>query len=178
MRRQHNYLKKEQTRLMHELPLSNFGPGRVPKHLTPQIIVSQAKKRTIQRNKKQQQEHILLKQFTARGVFKNRYFDLDLECPLSLLDHKQDSANGSDPQSDATLQEFLGYESDQESDVLIEKEGESQDEFQEAHENNSSDSPHWEQDKELDEGFIITETSEKHYLNRSPPQLLETVASV
>lgn len=40
-------LRDEERKLIAELPLSNFGPQRVPKHLTADIILGQIKKRKI-----------------------------------------------------------------------------------------------------------------------------------
>jgi hypothetical protein len=54
-------IQDEQQNLLEELPLSNFGPDRTPNHITPELIIGQAKKRKINRTKKEQKEHIMLK---------------------------------------------------------------------------------------------------------------------
>lgn len=51
--REINIYKGEQLNLLAVLPLSNFGPERTPKHITPELILGQAKKRAINRNKKE-----------------------------------------------------------------------------------------------------------------------------
>lgn len=44
-------LEDEEKRLLNELPLSSFGPMRVPRHLTADIVLGQIKKRKIDRTK-------------------------------------------------------------------------------------------------------------------------------
>jgi hypothetical protein len=51
--RQINMIREEQLNLLAELPLSNFGPERTPNHITPELLISQAKKRSIKRTKKE-----------------------------------------------------------------------------------------------------------------------------
>ena len=51
--RQVELIKDEQFNMMDELPLSNYGPERTPNHITPELIIGQARKRRINRNKKE-----------------------------------------------------------------------------------------------------------------------------
>ena len=51
--RQIGVILDEQNNLLDELPLSNFGPERTPNHITPELIIGQAKKRRITRTKKE-----------------------------------------------------------------------------------------------------------------------------
>ena len=53
IKRQIDVIKDEQQNLQDELPLSNYGPERTPNHITPELILGQAKKRKINRNKKE-----------------------------------------------------------------------------------------------------------------------------
>lgn len=79
----------------------------MPKQINAEIILGQLKKRKIERNKTKQKTHTLLKQFTTRGIAKNRYFDLNCDNPFS--EKSMQSQEGS--QDDDTLREFLGFES-------------------------------------------------------------------
>ena len=89
---------------METIPISSFGSVRVPRTVTPEVVIGQMHKRMPTRTKAQQKEHILLRQFHARGLPKNRLYDINCENPMN-----DSFINNSD--SDHTLQQWFGYES-------------------------------------------------------------------
>ena len=56
-RKQLNYLKDEEDRIMNALPLSSFGRQRVPKHITAEVVLGQLKKRQVKRTKAEGKQH-------------------------------------------------------------------------------------------------------------------------
>ena len=98
------------------MPLSNYGPDRIPRSVTPQVVLGQAE-RVMKIKSRQAQEtrvHNILKQFTAKGVPKNRFFNLMCDNPL-LADCNSEGNNAKDfleSDSKSSLGEFFGFESD------------------------------------------------------------------
>ena len=99
MRKHLLYLKDEQDKLIHELPLSSFGPQRVPKNICTELLLGQQGKRQIKRDRRKMKEHVLLKQFSVRGLPKQRFYNIKCDNPL-------DASLNND--SDFSLQQYLG----------------------------------------------------------------------
>ena len=81
---------------------------RIPKNLTADIICGQMNKRgkIMNRTKQEQKQHQLLKQFHVKDLPKQRFFDVKVNNPLS------DSYLNGSHDSENSLREFLGYESE------------------------------------------------------------------
>ena len=61
VKRHYQMIQNDQKRLLYELPLCNLGNERMSKHINPDVVVGQFKKRTIHRTKAEHKEHVLLK---------------------------------------------------------------------------------------------------------------------
>lgn len=120
MRRQIQYLDAEQKRLTNLMPLSNYGPIRVPRHINAKIVIGKANLHTDtinkNRNAEDQRQHQLLKQFNCRGLPKNRWFDIDASLPLTEKSVDIGALLEKDP-DESSLGQFLGFESDDEDQL-------------------------------------------------------------
>lgn len=65
-------IKEDQENLVNSLPLSNFGPERVPQNIDSEVILGRAQRimKVKNRSGQQQRAHALLKMFTVRGLPK------------------------------------------------------------------------------------------------------------
>ena len=112
-------MEAEAKRLTNLMPLSNYGPIRVPKYITAKTVISKADLHTETVNKNRtaenQKQHVLLKQFNCRGMPKNRWFDIDASLPITekSMDNIDALFDKDDPEL-SSLGQFLGFESDEE----------------------------------------------------------------